>query len=170
MEFLQIISPDDFRIQQIFDSYCATFPEDERRDWYKFVQLFQHPKVKVLAVLDEAECIGYLILWELDNHIFVEHFEVFSAFRNQKYGSQITEYLFKNHPRIMLEIEPSHLNEDSKRRFSFYQRNGFHLIDEMYVQPSYGEGKKTLELWLLANYFPENLKEVKDEIYDVVYH
>ncbi|SUX46760.1 hypothetical protein [Chryseobacterium indoltheticum] len=40
----------------------------------------------------------------------------------------------------------------------------------MYVQPSYGEGKNSLKLWLLANYTPENLEEVKDEIYDIVYH
>lgn len=170
MEFLQITSPDDYRVQQIFNSYSTTFPEDERRDWYKFIQLFCHPKVKIISALNNSKNIGYLIIWELSNYIFVEHFEVFSEFRNQKLGSYITEYLFKNHQRIILEIEPEHLNEDSKRRFSFYQRNGFNLIDELYIQPSYGEGKKTLELWLLANYFPENLKEVKDEIYDVVYH
>lgn len=170
MEFLQITSPDDYRIKQIFNSYIATFPEDERRDWYKFVRLFVHPKVKVLSVLNNTENIGYVIIWELSNYVFVEHFEVFSEFRNQKLGSRITDYLFKNYPRIILEIEPEHLNEDSKRRFSFYQRNGFSLIDEMYIQPSYGDGKKSIELWLLANYFPENLKDVKEEIYDIVYH
>ena len=40
----------------------------------------------------------------------------------------------------------------------------------MYVQPSYGEGKNPIDMWLLSNYSPENLKEVKDEIYDIVYH
>ncbi|MGO4708096.1 GNAT family N-acetyltransferase [Chryseobacterium sp. 2TAF14] len=170
MEFLQVTSPDDYRVQQIFNAYTTSFPEDERRDWYKFVQLFEHPNVKVISVLNQSENIGYLIVWELSNYTFVEHFEVFPEFRNQKLGSYITDYLFKNHPRIILEIEPEQLNEDAKRRFSFYQRNGFNLIDEMYVQPSYGEGKKSLQLWLLANYLPENLKEVKDEIYDIVYH
>ncbi|MBD3903652.1 GNAT family N-acetyltransferase [Chryseobacterium sp. Ch-15] len=170
MEFLQITAPDDYRVQQIYNSYSTSFPEDERRDYYKFLQLFGHPKVKVISVLHNSENIGYLIIWELSNFVFVEHFEVFSEFRNQKLGSHITDYLFKNYPRIILEIEPEHLNEDAKRRFSFYQRNGFNLIDETYVQPSYGEGKKSLPMWLLANYSPENLKEVEDEIYDIVYH
>lgn len=170
MEFLQITSPDDYRIQQIYESYASSFPEDERRDWYKFVRLFEHPQVKVISVLCETKNVGYLILWELSSFIFVEHFEVFYQFRNQKFGSHITDYLFKNHSKIILEIEPQHLNENSQRRFSFYKRNGFHLIDEMYIQPSYGEGKKALPLWLLSNYHPENLNEVKDEIYDVVYH
>ncbi|QQQ26634.1 GNAT family N-acetyltransferase [Chryseobacterium indoltheticum] len=170
MEFLQITSPDDYRVQQIFNSYSTTFPEDERREWSQFVKLFDHPNVKVISVLNNSENIGYLIIWDLKNHVFVEHFEVFSQFRNQKLGSHITDYLFKNYPRIILEIEPEHLDDNAKRRFSFYQRNGFNLIDEMYVQPSYGEGKNSLKLWLLANYIPENLEEVKDEIYDIVYH
>lgn len=170
MEFLQITSPDDYRVQQIYHSYSTTFPEDERREWSQFIKLFEHSNVKVISVLNDTENIGYLIIWELTNYVFVEHFEVFSEFRNQKLGSHITDYLFKNYPRIILEIEPEHLNDDAKRRFSFYQRNGFNLIDEAYVQPSYGEGKKSLPLWLLANYSPENLNEVKEEIYDIVYH
>jgi ribosomal protein S18 acetylase RimI-like enzyme len=170
MEFLQITSPDDYRVQQIYHSYSTTFPEDERREWSQFIKLFEHSNVKVISVLNDTENIGYLIIWELTNYVFVEHFEVFSEFRNQKLGSHITDYLFKNYPRIILEIEPEHLNEDAKRRFSFYQRNNFNLIDETYVQPSYGEGKKSLNLWLLANYIPENLEEVKEEIYDIVYH
>ncbi|WP_267405858.1 MULTISPECIES: GNAT family N-acetyltransferase [unclassified Chryseobacterium] len=170
MEFLQITSPDDYRVQEIFDSYCSTFPEDERRDWNKLSTLFANPKVKIISILHEAQNVGYLIIWELSDFTFVEHFEVFPQFRSQKLGSYITGYLFENYARIILEIEPEHLGDDAKRRYAFYQRNGFNLIDKMYVQPSYGEGKKPLDLWLLANYSPENLEEIKDEIYDVVYH
>ncbi len=170
MEFLQITSSEDYRFQEIYNSYCIAFTEDERRDRDKLSLLFSNPKVKIISVLHETKNVGYLIIWELSTYNFVEHFEVFEEFRNQKLGSYITQYLFENHPRIILEIEPEHLGEDAKRRYSFYQKNGFSLIDEMYVQPSYGKGKKPLDLWLLANYIPENLQEVKDEIYDVVYH
>ncbi|AZA58917.1 GNAT family N-acetyltransferase [Chryseobacterium shandongense] len=170
MEFLQITSPEDYRVQEIYRSYCNTFPEDERRDWEKLITLFSNPKAKIISVLHDSKNIGYLILWELSNYTFVEHFEVFEEFRSQKLGSHITQYLFENFPRIILEIEPDHLNENAARRYAFYQRNGFRLIDEMYVQPSYGKGKKPLNLWLLSNYTPENLNNVKDEIYDIVYH
>jgi hypothetical protein len=68
-------------------------------------------------------------------------------------------HLLENYPRIILEIEPEELN-DAKRRYSFYQRNSFSLIDTTYVQPSYGEGKQSLNLWLLANYSPENVEEL----------
>lgn len=170
MEFLQVMSPEDYRFQEIYNSYCSSFPQDERRDQDKLASLFSNPKVKILSVSHESKNIGYLILWELNIYSFVEHFEVFKEFRNQQLGSQITQYLFENYPRIILEIEPEHLDEDAKRRYTFYRKNGFCLIDEMYVQPSYGKDKKPLNLWLLANYTPENLQEVKDEIYDVVYH
>lgn len=170
MEFLQITSSEDYRVQEIYTSYSSTFPEDERRDWPQFVSLFANPHVKIISVLHESKTVGYLIIWTLSNSVFVEHFEVFEAFRSQKLGSHITGYLFNNYPRIILEIEPDHLGEDAKRRYSFYQKNGFRLIDEMYIQPSYGEGKKPLDLWLLANYSPENLDLIKDEIYDIVYH
>jgi hypothetical protein len=91
--------------------------------------------------MHEAKNIGYLIIWNSVILFFVEHFEVFEEFRSQKLGSYITGYLFENYPRIVLEIEPEHLGDDAKRRYAFYQRNNFRLIDEMYVQPSYGEGK-----------------------------
>ncbi|WP_415325393.1 GNAT family N-acetyltransferase [Chryseobacterium sp. MMS23-Vi53] len=170
MEFLHITSPDDYRVQEIFNAYCKTFPEDERRDWDKLKTLFSNPKVKIISVLHESKNIGYLIIWELSQFVFVEHFEVFEEFRSKKLGSNITNYLFENYPRIILEIEHGHLSDDAKRRYAFYQKNGFTLIDEMYVQPSYGEGKRPLDLWLLANYSPENLNAIKDEIYDIVYH
>lgn len=170
MEFLPITTADDYRVQEIYTSYTSTFPEDERRDREQFTTLFSNPHVKVISVLHDSQAIGYLIIWELSSYTFVEHFEVFEAFRSQKLGSHITGYLFKTYPRIVLEIEPDHLGDDAKRRYAFYQRNGFTLIDEMYVQPSYGEGKNSLDLWLLANYSPESLKEIKEEIYDVVYH
>ncbi|MDR2237262.1 MAG: GNAT family N-acetyltransferase [Chryseobacterium sp.] len=170
MEFLPITTAEDYRVQDIYTSYTTTFPEDERRGHEKFNALFSNPHVKVISVLHDSQSVGYLIIWELSSYVFVEHFEVFEAFRSQKLGSHITGYLFENYPRIILEIEPDHLGDDAKRRYAFYQRNGFSLIDEMYVQPSYGDGKKPLDLWLLANYSPENLKEIKDEIYDVVYH
>ncbi|WPO83228.1 GNAT family N-acetyltransferase [Chryseobacterium sp. JJR-5R] len=170
MEFLQIMSPEDYRFQEIYHSYCTAFTEDERRDRDKLAALFLHPKVKIVSILHETKNAGYLILWELSTCTFVEHFEVFTEFRNQNLGSHIMQYLSENHPRIILEIEPENRDENAGRRYAFYRKNGFSPIDEMYVQPSYGKDKKPLNLWLLANYIPEKLQEVKDEIYDVVYH
>lgn len=169
MEFIPITSFDDFRTNEIFQSYCQTFPEDERRNEEQFRHLFSNPKVKILSVLEDLKEIGYVISWELTNFVFIEHFEIFSEFRSKKYGSEIIAHLFKNYSHIVLEVKPESLSEDAKRRISFYQKNGFVLIDETYIQPSYELGKNPLELWLLANWQPENIHWIKEELCDVVY-
>ncbi|MCJ7934556.1 MAG: GNAT family N-acetyltransferase [Chryseobacterium sp.] len=169
MEFLPINHAEDHRVQEIYNSYISTFPVDEQRDKEQFVGLFSNPRAKIMSVEHDAQAIGYLILWKLSSFVFVEHFEVFEAFRSKKLGSHIVGHLLENYPKVILEIEPEELSEDAKRRYAFYQRNNFHLIDTAHVQPSYGEGKQSLNLWLLANYTPEGVEEVKKEICDTVY-
>lgn len=169
MEFLPITSAEDHRVQEIYTSYTTTFPVDEQRDKKQFEGLFSNPHVKFMSAIHESEAIGYLILWELSSFVFVEHFEVFEAFRSKKLGSHIMNHLSESYPNIILEIEPAELSEDASRRYTFYQRNNFSLINTTHVQPSYGEGKKSLNLWLLANYTPENLEELKNEICNTVY-
>lgn len=169
MEFLSITSAEDYRVEKIFSAYTSTFPADERRDENKFLKLFSNPYCEMISILENAQNVGYLILWNLTNRTFVEHFEVFEEFRSKKYGSGILQHLSQNHPRLILEIEPETLSKDAERRYHFYQKNGFQIIDDTYIQPSYGEGKNPLNLWLMANYNPENIEEIKEEIYDIVY-
>lgn len=169
MEYIQVPSFDDFRAQEIYNSYIETFPDDERRNENQFRSLFTHPKVRVLSVLHELQNIGYLVVWELTNFVFVEHFEIFSEFRSMKYGSEILSHLFKQYTHILLEAEPADLGVDAERRISFYEKNGFRVIDKNYVQPCYETGKNPINLWLLANWQPDNTEWVKEEIYDVVY-
>ncbi|AZI66770.1 N-acetyltransferase [Kaistella daneshvariae] len=169
MEYLEISQHDDFRALEIYKSYCESFPADEQRNEKQFRGLFMNPKVKVYSVLRELENIGYLICWEMTDFVFLEHFEIFSEFRSKKYGSEILADLFKKYLHIVLEAEPSDLDEDAKRRISFYEQNGFHIIDENYVQPPYDPEKNALNLWLLANWKPEKTDWIKEEIYDVVY-
>lgn len=169
MDFSPIISAKDSKISKIYTAYTTTFPEEERRDDTKFLALFNQPKAKIMSITENSENIGYLIIWELTNNIFVEHFEVFEEFRNKKYGSKILEHLSKVYPKIVLEIEPPHLSEEATRRYRFYQKNNYNVIDKNYIQPSYGPGKKSLELWLLANYAEENPHEIAEEIHRIVY-
>ncbi len=169
MEFIEIIYPTDARVQPILDSYEVSFPENERRDRTQFYKLFDNKNTNVISLVQENQNIGYLILWKLSDFVFVEHFEVFEAFRNKKYGSEILQGLAKVYSQLILEIEPAFLDELSNRRYGFYQRNGFQLLDENYIQPSYGKGKPDLSLWLLGNFNIEDVQKYKDEIYKIVY-
>lgn len=72
---------------------------------------------------------------------------------------------------IFLEIELL-TDEVSKQRYRFYKNLNFEIINIKYIQPSYGEGKSSIELILLAsNYDAKNdVSEVIEIIYSNVYH
>jgi ribosomal protein S18 acetylase RimI-like enzyme len=157
------------KISKIFSRYEKTFPEDERRSKEQFLDLAENPDVFVFLIKNEDETIGYCVIWELSDFYFLEHFEVFEEFRNQKFGEKILESLEEKFEKIVLETEPDSLSEIAARRFQFYQRNGFNIIEKNYLQPSYGEGKSSLHLFLMANFSTESVENSIKEIHKIVY-
>ena len=157
------------KISKIFSRYEKTFPEDERRSKEQFLDLAENPDVFVFLIKNEDETIGYCVIWELSNFYFLEHFEVFEEFRNQKFGEKILESLQEKFEKIVLETEPDSLSEIAARRLQFYQRNGFEIVEKNYLQPSYGEGKSSLHLFFMANFEPENVETLIQEIHKIVY-
>lgn len=169
MEFQEIKTSNDSRVQKILKSYETSFPESERRSLEQFNQLFANKTSTIISILEDGSEIGYLITWKVSNFVFVEHFEVFEEFRNKKYGSVILQNLIQEHLQIILEIEPATQDEISNRRYGFYVRNGFHTLTEDYVQPSYGEGKPSLNLWLMGNFETEEISKIIETLYATVY-
>lgn len=157
------------KISKIFSRYEKTFPEDERRSKEQFLDLAENPDVFVFLIKNKDETIGYCVIWELSNFYFLEHFEVFEEFRNQKFGEKILESLQEKFEKMILETEPDSLSEIAARRLQFYQRNGFEIVEKNYLQPSYGEGKSSLHLFLMANFEPENVETLIQEIHKIVY-
>ena len=157
------------KISKIFSRYEKTFPEIERRSKEQFLDLAENPDAYVFFIKNEDETIGYCVIWELSSFYFLEHFEVFEEFRNQKFGEKILESLQEKFEKIILETEPNSLSEIAERRLRFYQRNGFEIVEKNYLQPSYGEGKSSVNLFLMANFLPENLEILVNEIYEIVY-
>ena len=157
------------KISKIFSRYEKTFPEDERRSKEQFLDLAENPDVFVFLIKNEDETIGYCVIWELNDFYFLEHFEVFEEFRNQKFGEKILESLQEKFEKMILETEPDSLSEIAARRLQFYQRNGFEIVEKNYLQPSYGEGKSSLHLFLMANFEPENVETLIQEIHKIVY-
>ena len=157
------------KISRIFASYESTFPEDERRDENQFLALLDNADSFIFAVKNDETQVGYVILWKLQDCFYLEHFEVFEEFRNLKLGSQILAELKEKFGNIVLESEPSHLDEMADRRINFYLRNGFSIISEDYIQPSYGPGKNSMNLFLMSNFQIDHLKEIETELFTKVY-
>ena len=157
------------KITKIFLTYEKTFPKDERRDKDQFLALLENPDCYIYSVQNDEFSIGYLILWQFETFHFLEHFEVFEEFRNLKLGSQILTQLQEKFGNIVLESEPIHLNEMAERRINFYLRNGFSIISEDYLQPSYGVGKRSMNLFLLSNFSVKKVNKLEEELFSKVY-
>jgi len=158
------------KISRIFSVYERTFPEDERRNKEQFLSLSENPDVYVFSIKNDEISIGYLILWEINDFYFLEHFEVFEEFRNQKFGSEILAELQEKYPKILLESEPETLNDTAEKRIEFYERNGFSIIDRNYIQPAYSPEKNNLTLYLMSNFETENQELLISKIYEIVYN
>lgn len=153
----------------IYEAYCDAFPENERRNKEQFMALFVNPKTKVLSIQHENITKGYLIIWLLSEFLFLEHFEIFPKYRGQNLGSSVLLKLAEQYPKIILESEPNFLNDISERRISFYQRNGFSIIDKNYTQPAYSNEKSSIQLFLMANWQATNILRIEKEIHSEVY-
>lgn len=169
LDFLYMDSKEHYLHQEVYSSYEKCFSENTRRSKEKFEKLYPHPNAKLYALLEETTPIGYILLWELSIATFVEHFEIFSSFRGKGLGSRVIASLKDLHSRIVLEIEPLDKNKDSERRFAFYEKEGFSILDPNYIQPAYGPEKESVPLVLLSNFPFEKPRDLIEEIYDIVY-
>lgn len=157
------------KLSRIYAAYETTFPADERRDEVQFLALLENPDSFIFAVKNDETHVGYVILWKLKHFYYLEHFEVFEEFRNLKLGSNILTELKDKFGNLVLESEPSHLDEMAERRINFYLRNGFSIISENYIQPSYGPGKSSMNLFILSNFAVDDVKEIETELHAKVY-
>lgn len=157
------------KLSKIFYRYERTFPEEERRSKEQFLALADNPDAFVYNIHQEDTLIGYAVIWELSNFFFLEHFEIFEDFRNQKLGQGTVEVMKEKFEKIILETEPDTLSEMAKTRLLFYERNGFKILEKNYTQPSYGNKKPPINLLLLTNFSSENIEHTTKEIYRTVY-
>lgn len=157
------------KLSRIFFVYEKTFPEDERRNKEQFLAFSENYEVYVFGIKNDEKSIGYAVLWKVLDFYFLEHFEVFEEFRNQKFGSEILTELQEKYPKIILESEPETLNETAEKRIRFYERNGFSVIDKNYIQPGYEEAKREVHLYLLGNFIPDDITKTVDFIHKTVY-
>ncbi|WKS95132.1 GNAT family N-acetyltransferase [Riemerella columbina] len=158
------------QLELVYQSYCQAFPEDERRSKSQFWALVKNqPLASAHAIFQGDDMVGYLILWTVSAGIFIEHFEIFPAYRGQNLGSQVLQSLGTQFGTVILETEPPHLNSIAERRLNFYIRNGFVVIDTDYIQPPYEASKSPLNLYLMANQTIENQVALIKEIHAVVY-
>ncbi len=154
-------------LTRIYNSYEITFPEAERRDKDDFLSLLERPEVYVYTIHNDLsnESVGYLVVWDLQEFHFIEHFEIFSEFRGKGLGEEVLRNVQEKYSEIVLETEAPEVNEISESRIQFYTRCGFMPLQTSYIQPAYRKDSSSVSMWLMMY---GELSIPVDEVVDLI--
>ena len=146
MEFIQIKESEfDF----IFQQMELNFILEERRDYLPAKSLLTNSDYKLFHIVDGCKKVGFISVWNLNEFIFIEHFVVYSEFRNLGYGALALNLAKEKWSKLVLECELPN-TEIAKRRMGFYKRNGFCQNLGEYYQPSYRESGQGVYLAIMS--------------------
>ncbi|GAB3988616.1 GNAT family N-acetyltransferase [Spirosoma daeguense] len=175
MIFFRISQPHHY-LETIKIWYELSFPPEERRQPDDLQELLGYEDMHLCALLEQNELVGFIIYWEWDDIVFVEHFAVAPDQRGKQYGQQAVLELKQLDCRYcVLEVERPE-NETQQRRIRFYERQGFVLNPFDYVQPSYGPHGKAIPMRLMSipaiesiHTFKQLSQLIKERVYERFY-
>ena len=132
-----------------FALYESAFPREERRDLTEQTRVLNKEAYHVDFILNNGEFQGIMLYWETEDFIYLEHFTTLPEVRGNGIGSAALELLKAKGKTVLLEIEPP-TDELTRRRFAFYQRNGFQMTPHYHIQAKYHLGDEDLQLSILS--------------------
>ncbi|MBD2704203.1 GNAT family N-acetyltransferase [Spirosoma sp. BT702] len=149
MTFFRITKPHLY-LESIKIWYADAFPIDERREPDDLQNLLQQTDMHLCALLSADELVGFIIYWQWDDIVFVEHLAMAPNQRGKQYGQQAMLALIRlNFRYCLLEVERPD-DELRQRRVRFYERQGFYLNPYDYRQPPYQLGMSEVPMRLLS--------------------
>lgn len=158
---------------QFYEILEKSFPDTEVRPKNGQKSLFSNKEYKICGIRENGIIAGIAAIWEFDGFTFIEHLATDPEKRNNKIGSRILSYIINESKGfVCLEVEPP-VDELTRRRVGFYQRNGFHFNEYPYIQPSIAEGRPAIPLFIMSS--PSEIDEptynmIKAKIYQKVYN
>lgn len=167
--FSNISAPVSSLIGQLYEQ---AFPAHERRPWNEQLHLIKTGRLYADSITLNEDFAGFIFYWQLTDFVFIEHFAIAENVRGKGMGSKIVQQFKDRFDTIVLETEPLGISADASRRITFYEKAGFVLFDEAYMQPPYVQGGSWFPMRLLYHK-PDNrnisFDQVKREIYAEVY-
>jgi Acetyltransferases len=141
----------DCYLEFVEELYNSSFPPEERRNFDELLRLCQNESRQAFnLIVKGGSPAGFLITWNLDEFIFLEHFAVDHHLRGRGIGKEsIRLWLSGQHLPVVLEVEPP-VHADQKRRILFYEQLGFLLYEVEYWQPPYSPEKNAVRLFLMS--------------------
>ena len=139
-----------------FQLYTQAFPREERRDLEEQRRILSFADYHFQLLLEGDTLLGIVLYWEVGELIFLEHLATMPQRRNQGLGSAALSLLKQQGKTILLEMEPPADNL-TRRRYGFYQCNGFQMNHYHHIQAKYRQGDPDVVLKILS--FPQPLTE-----------
>jgi ribosomal protein S18 acetylase RimI-like enzyme len=131
--------------------YLTAFPPSERREFAELKKQIYNDGCNVNLIFVDEKVAGFIIFWNFDEFVFLEHFAIEPGLRGLGTGERTLAKIKALYQKtVILETEPP-ADEMTRRRIGFYERNGFHLLDRHYLQPSYDGIKPEVEMKLMCN-------------------
>ncbi len=159
--------------------YNETFPADERRLFKNAEHVANFVRMKggkfAGFVYDDGgnDFLAFLTYWKFENYVYIEHFAVDPAHRSKNIGRMMLNHLFGTvGENVLIEVEKP-TDDESRRRISFYEKNGFRLREDInYVQPPYSPEQSGVEMLLMTHgnvklRDTRDLHEMLTEVYNV---
>jgi len=145
-----ILSSDKKNLTKIKKIYEYSFPADERRDFDKLIDLINDVRFQLRGVFVDDDLVGFISLWDFSEFMYVEHFAIAKQLRGNGLGTHVLQNILDETPiKIVLEVDlPS--DNISFKRIKYYQKFGFILCHEEYIQPPYGEGKDAVPMFIMS--------------------
>ena len=152
----------------------SAFPPDERPS-FETLKNRTDKEFHFNVIENDGKLVGILSFWEFEKFVYIEHFAIDKALRNNRLGSQVlsffTEQKFPN-KEIIFEVELPE-NQTAKQRITFYERNGFFChTDFNYQQPPYEQGLDFVSMLIMSRNELQisQLQEFTKTLYQKVYH
>ncbi|MDR0506478.1 MAG: GNAT family N-acetyltransferase [Dysgonamonadaceae bacterium] len=153
--------------------YISAFPADERRNFGDLLALAEtQTKMRLKIEKLDDELLAFIIYWEFESFVYVEHFAVNEQFRGKGHGGKIfREFLQNARKSVILEVEPPE-NLAAEKRIKFYERSGMILQHFPYMQPPYSHDKNPVNMLIMSSkYITKNdFEKIKNEIFEKVYN
>ncbi|MEG0691896.1 MAG: GNAT family N-acetyltransferase [Oscillospiraceae bacterium] len=165
---------DESEFERIFEIMDISFPDNEMRTKEKQYELFTTNKhYNIFCIGDETEGIlGFIVVWDLDELIFIENFATDENARGQGLGGELLNFVINKYQKdVILEVEPPE-DEMKRRRVGFYQRHDFIYNEFDYLMPPLRNGDEFLPLKIMSyqrTFTSESFESYKKLIYKIVY-
>ncbi|MDD3078207.1 MAG: GNAT family N-acetyltransferase [Paludibacter sp.] len=173
VELIKLTNETDKYFNDIYRLYEIAFPANERRSLSGLILALRNVgKFTMMALTENNVFLGFVNYWTFDRFVYIEHFAVVPEKRNKKIGSKMLNlFLSETDLPVVLEVETPK-TQIAAKRINFYERQGFYLVSNFYMQPPYDGKSLMIPMFIMTNNYhftKRHFENIKKMIYDEVY-